>query len=132
MAGGDLNSLRAIAAAAISVAAGFLGWAVFSFLTPSREAWDTGAWWLVALPVFAALSGIFGYLVPRRVWRWPAWITIGEIGGILLIRRADAGFTLFPLAVVFVLIPLAVGFTMVAMIGGVYGRGDKWNSAILW
>jgi hypothetical protein len=136
MAGGgvnsQLNSPRAISAAAVSAAVGFVSWAVFAFLTPSREAWDNGAWWLTVLPVLAVLSGILGYVAPRRVWRWPAWITVGEIGAMLLIRRVDADFGLFPLAVVFVLVPLAIGYTVVAMIGGVGSRGMRWDSAILW
>ncbi|HVZ15165.1 MAG TPA: hypothetical protein VG894_11950 [Bauldia sp.] len=132
MAGDSLNSGRAISAAAVSAAAGFLSWALFAFLTPSREAWDNGTWWLVVLPLLALVSGVLGYVAPRRVWRWPAWITVGEIGAILLIRRQDTDFGLFPLAVVFVLIPLAIAFTFLALIGGVCARGGRWNAAILW
>jgi hypothetical protein len=118
-------------AAAISAAAGFLTWLVFAAFAPSREAWDLGAWWLIALPGLALLSGVLGFLVPRRVWRWSAWMTLGELAAILVIPRSGS-FDLFPLAVVFVLLPVAIAFMGMAMIGAVFAYDQKWEPSILW
>ncbi|HVY21454.1 MAG TPA: hypothetical protein VHA70_15435 [Bauldia sp.] len=116
----------------MSAVAGYLTWAVFALAVPTREAWDTDAWWYVALPILGILSAVFGYLLPVRVWRWPVAVLAGELAGLWSIPRDDASFTLFSLAVPFVLAPLVIGFVGLAMIGAVFANGQKWGRAILW
>jgi hypothetical protein len=126
----DLRVIRAALATAVAIAAGFLTWAVFSFLTASREAWDNGTWWMIAVPFLAILSGVLGYVVPRKVWRWGAWIIAGQFAATLLVSLPHSGFGLLPLAVVFVLLPLWLLFTVPAILGAVIARRG-WDSEIL-
>jgi hypothetical protein len=128
---GSTQRISPLLAAAISAAAGFLTWLGFSLLSPVHEAWDLGAWWLVALPALAILSSVLGYLLPRRVWRWPLWIKVGELIAIFAVSGGGS-FALFPLAVIFVLLPLGIGFTGMAMIGAVFAYDQKWEPSILW
>ncbi|HVY21629.1 MAG TPA: hypothetical protein VHA70_16330 [Bauldia sp.] len=125
-----MQRISDLLAAVLAAAAGFLTWLFFSAFSPHHEAWDGGAWWLVALPLLALVSIVLGYFRPVRVWRAPVWITAGEIVAIFLVSGGGS-FALFPVAVVFVFLPLGIGFTGLAMIGAVFANGQKWDSSIL-
>ncbi len=115
-------ALSSTAAAAIAGAAGFVGWAAFSLGGTRREAWDSGSWWLVALPLLALAAGILGYLVPQRVWRWAVTILGGQLLAMVLLRPAGTNLGLLPLTVVFLFVPMGLIFTALALIGGAIAR----------
>ena len=120
-------------AVAVSVAAGFCVWAGFSLIGGGREAWDTGAWWWLGLPLLAVASGLAGYLAPVRVWRWPLFIAGGQLLAMIAIAaisQSGAEFGLLPLALVFVMLPLVIILTVPALIGGVVARGG-WDRGLL-
>lgn len=77
--------------AAVSVAAGFCVWAGLSLIGGVREAWDATAYWLIGLPILPAVSGSAGYFLPVRVWRWPVFIGLGQILGMIVINPGRAG-----------------------------------------
>ena len=115
-------ALSSTAAMAIAAAAGFVGWAAFSLGGTRREAWDSGSWWLVVLPVLALVAGILGYLVPQRVWRWAVAILGGQLVAMILLRPAGTDLGLLPLTVILLLVPLGLVFTALALIGGAIAR----------
>ena len=115
-------ALSSTAAAAIAATTGFVGWAIFPLGGIRGEAWDSGLWWVVVLPLLALVAGILGYIVPQRVWRWAAAILGGQLLAMILMRPAGADLGLFPLTVVFVLIPLGLIFTALALVGGAVAR----------
>ena len=115
--------------AAVSVVAGFCVWAGLSLIGGVREAWDAPAYWLVGLPILAAVSGIAGYFVPVRVWRWPVFIGLGQILGMIVLNPGP-GWGLLPLMLAFVMVPLIIILTIPALIGGSIAR-KGWDRALL-
>lgn len=115
--------------AAVPVAAGFSVWAGLSLIGGVREAWDAPAYWLIGLPILAAVSGIAGYFLPVRVWRWPVFIGLGQILGMIVINPG-AGWGLLPLTLAFVMVPPIIILTIPALIGGSIARGG-WDRALL-
>ncbi len=115
-------ALSSTAAMALAAAAGFAGWAVFSLGGPRREAWDSGTWWLVVLPLLALVAGVLGYLAPRRVWRWAAAIVGGQVLAMVALRPAGTDLGLFPLTAAFLLIPLGLILSLPALVGGAIAR----------
>lgn len=98
-------------AAIVSLAGGICVWVGFSLAGGVREAWDTAAWWSLGLPSLAIVSGFAGYLSPVRVWRWPLFITGGQLLAIIAVAATGpngADFGLLPLALVFVMLPLVI------------------------
>jgi hypothetical protein len=112
------SALSPALAGPLAAVAGFVGWAAFSLGETRREAWDSGPWWVVALPLLALTAGILGYLVPGRTWRWAAAIIGGQVAAMLAFRPEGAGLGLFPLTVVFILAPQGVVLGLAAFIGG--------------
>ena len=108
--------------AAVSVAAGFCVWAGLSLVGGVREAWDAPAYWLIGLPSLAAVSGIAGYFVPVWVWRWPVFLGLGQILG-MIVLNSDAGWGLLPLMLAVVMVPLIIILTIPALIGRSIARG---------
>ncbi len=114
-------ALPAGVAALLAATAGFVGWAAFSF-GGRREAWDSGGWWMVALPLLVLVAAILGYLVPRQVWRWAAAILGGQLLAMVVLRPAGTDLGLFPLTLVVLLVPLGLMFTVAALVGGAIAR----------
>jgi len=87
-----------------------------------REAWDVGAYYWLALPAMVAAVGVAAFLVPRRVWRWPAALFAGHFVAVALIgvaRGASLGLLPFTLVLLFI---LAFLFYVPALLGGWIGR----------
>ena len=115
-------ALSPAGATLLALAAGFAGWAAFAFAGARREAWDSAAWWVVALPLLALLAGILGYLVPHRAWRWAIAIVGGQLVAMAVLRPAGTDLGLLPLTVVFVLVPLGLALCVPALAGAALGR----------
>ena len=85
---------------AVAVAAGALLWVAGSVVSDRREAWDSGAYWIVFYPAAIAACAILAYVFPQRPWRWSLalfasqFVTMavlaGEIGSL-----APLGLVLF-------------------------------------
>jgi hypothetical protein len=120
---------RAGLASLFSVAAGFLVWVGFGLAAGVSEAGDQSAWWWLGL--LAIVAGLTGFFVPAKVWRWPVFIAVGQIIGMVLIsvlRGSNLG--LLPTMVIFVMLPLVIVLTVPALIGGTIARGG-WDRRLL-
>jgi hypothetical protein len=118
----------------ILAAAGFLVWTVLCFVAGRtvngvfdfREAWAGPAYWLVGLPILTVISAITGYLVPRRVWRWPLWIALGQVVAMTVVHPADSTAALPPLEAAFVGLPLVLFVLLITLIAAIIRR-DGWS-----
>jgi hypothetical protein len=121
---------RAVIAAALSGAAGFAVWAVLSILPGNsadgdfavREAWDGDGYWFVGLPLLALASAAAGYIAPRRIWRWPLLIALGQAIAMIALRPTGSNAALAPWAAVVVGIPLVLFLLLFALIAAIVAR----------
>jgi hypothetical protein len=110
--------------------AGFAVWTVFSLLPGLtrasgafriREAWDTGAFWLIGAPLLLVAQGIAGSCDGAKIFRDPLYTLGGLFAGMLLIHPAGNDLGLLPLAMIFIGVPSYAGLLGVAAIGRVMG-----------
>ena len=125
-------------ASALAAGAGFAVWVSISVLSGGmwngslvvREAWDTPAYFSVGLPVLAVAGAVAGFLAPRRVWRWPLWIAVGQALGMALVHPPGTDLGLLPLALIFAGLPLIVILFVPAIAGGIL-RLRGWHGGLL-
>ena len=55
---------------ALAAAAGAAVWLGVMAATGRREAWDSGLYWSLGMPLMFLVSGALGYFFPERTWRW--------------------------------------------------------------
>jgi hypothetical protein len=113
------------------VAAGFFVWAFFSLLPALssrgeafrvREAWDTGAFWTIGVPVLLIVQGVAGARDDARVFRDPLFTLGGLFAAMLLVHPAGNDLGLLPLALIFVGVPSYVGLLAAEAVGWGAGR----------
>jgi hypothetical protein len=83
-------------------------WAAISLVSGRSEAWDSGLYFAVGLPVVCLMSLVFGYFWPSRSWRWGVapfvgqflWMLVSQGPGNLL-PLGMAVFAVFCLPAVF-------------------------------
>ncbi len=93
--------------------AGFAVWAVFS-LWPQRpgaafrirEAWDTGQFWTVGVPLLLIVQAVAGSLDGAGLKYQPLWTLGGLFAAVALVRPPGGDIGLLPLALIFVGVPL--------------------------
>lgn len=61
----------------LAVLVGIIVWIAVSTVSGRREAWDSGSYFRIGLPVVCVASAALGFLEPSRPWRWgvapPHW-----------------------------------------------------------
>jgi hypothetical protein len=82
--------------------------------TGRREAWDSEQYWIVGLPIAAALAIVIGFLARGRSWVWAFTIVPGQVATMML-RSGEIG-NLWPLAVMLSGI-LGAPFVVLSFIG---------------
>lgn len=82
---------------AISAISGVSIWISISFITGTDEAWDSFFYYRYGLPLMFFITGVLGFLVPIRVWRWGVTIMASQ-AIFLMIQKLDAN--LLPLGLV--------------------------------
>ena len=106
--------------------AGFAVWTVFSLLPgltqPSgafriREAWDTGAFWMVGVPLIGIAQLVAGAIGAGGLLRQPLWTLGGFFAGLLAVHPKGNDFGLLPLAVIFVGVPSYLALLGIAWLG---------------
>lgn len=90
---------------------GFAVWAVFSLGPPLpgariREAWDTGGFWTIGVPVLLIAQAINGAVSKVGLKYQPLWTLGGLFVAVLFIRRPGSDIGMLPLALIFVGVPL--------------------------
>ena len=110
--------------------AGFTVWTVFSLLPGLtrasgafriREAWDTGAFWLIGVPLLLLAQGIVAALHQEKIFRDPLYTLGGLFAAMLLIHPAGNDLGLLPLAMIFIGVPSYVVLLGVGAIGRMIG-----------
>jgi hypothetical protein len=79
-----------------------------------REAWDSGEYWTIGLPVVAAISFVTGFLSRGTAWRWAILVIPSQV--MTMMARSGEMGGLFPLAVILAMI-LGLPFLLVAFVG---------------
>ena len=102
----------------LSLAFGAAVWAAIVHVSGKREAWDSGVYFRVGLPVCYAVSGIFGYVEPHRSWRWGVFPFLGQF--VWMIASAGVG-NLMPLGAVAMGV-FALPGVLMATVGGALAR----------
>lgn len=81
--------------AAAALCASSLGWLALCVVAERREAWDSGAYFLVLLPLLCLAAARISWIRPERAWRWPAALAAGQVLGMAI--TSGVGFNLGPL-----------------------------------
>ena len=102
----------------LSFACGAAVWAGITQVSARREAWDSGIYFQIGLPIFYAMSGIFGYIEPQRSWRWGIFPFVGQF--VWMIATAGIG-NLMPLGIILAGV-LAIPGIITAKAGAVLAR----------
>lgn len=92
--GGARSDYLPYAAAALS---GFFVCLAITLATGRREAWDSGYYFIVGIPVMCALIFGISYIFPRRAWRWTLSMTVGQS---IAIATGGGSLSLWPLAII--------------------------------
>ena len=88
----------------IAVTSGVLAWITVSAVSGRTEAWDSGLYFSVGMPVVCIVSMVQGFFESRRPWRWGVVPLVGQLLWMLLIQGPG---NLLPLGIiVFVLLSL--------------------------
>lgn len=58
------------AATLLAAVLGVALWLLGALITPTREPWDSRAYWVVAYPLAVAACAWLGHRYPVRTWRW--------------------------------------------------------------
>jgi drug/metabolite transporter (DMT)-like permease len=82
---------------AIAFVAGTVLWAATSVLSKKVEPWDSSAYWTFAYPLAIVLSGVLGYVVPHRPWRWALVVMFTQF---IVMLIGGSGLGLLPLGLV--------------------------------
>ncbi len=80
-----------------SVLGGLLVCLAVSMATGRREAWDSGAYFSVGIPIMCAVIFVIAYRFPDRPWRWVLSMAAGQA---LALAMAGNSLSLWPLSLV--------------------------------
>ena len=67
-----------------AIACGVVTWVLVSAASGRAEAWESGLYFSVGMPVVCAASAALGFLEPRRPWRWGVMPLVGQFLWMLL------------------------------------------------
>jgi phosphatidylserine synthase len=81
----------------VSVLGGLLVCLAVSMATGRREAWDSGAYFYVGIPIMCAVIFVVGYRFPDRPWRWTMSMAAGQAFALVM---AGNSLSLWPLSLV--------------------------------
>jgi hypothetical protein len=83
-------------------------------VTGRSEAWDSGLFWTIGLPMALVVAAVVGFLSKGRYWVWTLLIVPGQVLA-MMIRNQEIG-TLWPLTLILSAI-LSTPFVCAAFIG---------------
>jgi len=100
-------------------------WIVISLLAGVQEAWDHSSYWRFGYALLALFSAAGGYWLPRKPWRWPLFLVLGQF---LTMFVQNPTANLLPLGIVFlgiVSVPLLVPAYLGALIKNRRAKGAE-------
>ena len=104
---------------------GFIVWIGLSILagvtaeigSGAREAWDTGAYFWLGVPLMALAVGLAAFVRPSRPWRWPLALVAGHQLGVLLLGLGMQSVLSQILLTLILAVLLSALFAIPALIG---------------
>lgn len=63
---------------AVALLAGLVMWGSISIISGRTEAWDSGLYMSVGIPILCLIAGTLGFVEPRLYWRWGIVPLIGQ------------------------------------------------------
>jgi hypothetical protein len=100
-----------------AVATGAAIWIFISTVTGRREAWDSGAYFSLGIPLACLLSFVLGVVEPARSWRWGVAPFAGQFLSLLVMEGVG---NLLPLGVIAFAV-LSIPAVIAARIGAALG-----------
>jgi hypothetical protein len=107
----------------ILAAEGFALWAFFSTLPllmggrGIREAWDTGLYWSVGVPLLLVSVAAAGFLSREAPWKLALWPIAGHALAMAIVSKSGTDLGLLPLAIMLIGLPAFVLFFGAAVLG---------------
>ena len=89
-----------------------------TIVTGKKEAWDSGAYFTVGIPVMCVIAFILGYKFPVRAWRWALGIALGQS---IAMALGGGSLTLWPLALIAMVI-LSLPQLAAALLGSAHRK----------
>jgi hypothetical protein len=90
-------SSRDSIAFALSATAGFAVCIAITLATGKKEAWDSGLYFTIGIPLMCVIAFGLGWKFPEKAWRWALGIALGQSVAMLL---GGGSLSLWPLAIV--------------------------------
>lgn len=118
---GRADETAAYFAAAIG---GAVLWLLTSLLAGQGEAWDSPLYWSLTYPLCIVGSGLLGYLVPRKAWRWG--LTVMLVQAVVMVLLAGGSFGLLPLGLVLFGILALPCIAVALLMAGLRRRMEGW------
>jgi len=81
----------------IAATAGLVVWLAIGFITGRHEAWDSGLYFAVGIPIMCVIAFALGYYFPKRAWLLAIAIAFGQSLGLLF---SGGALSLWPLTIV--------------------------------
>jgi hypothetical protein len=100
------------AATLLATVFGVALWLLGALITPTREPWDSRAYWVVVYPLAVAACALLGHRYPVRPWRWALVVFEAQFLA-MCVRNGDPG-NLWPMGMLL--------FAVVALPGVVAAR----------
>ena len=82
---------------ALSLVVGFAICLAITLASGRREAWDSGAYFIVGVPLMCAAAFAIAYRWPAKPWRWALTMAVGQSVAMAL---GGGSLSLWPLALV--------------------------------
>ena len=105
---------------ALSAVTGFAACLAITLATGKKEAWDSGLYFIVGIPIMCVIAFGLGWKFPVKAWRWALGIALGQSVAMLL---GGGTLSLWPLAVVAMTI-LSLPQLAAALLGSRLARKD--------
>ena len=107
---------------ALSALTGFAVCFGITLVTGRKEAWDSGLYFTLGIPIMCVIAFGLGWKFPEKAWRWALGIAIGQSVAMLL---GGGSLSLWPLAIVAMII-LSLPQLAAALLGsGLARKGSR-------